>query len=150
MINQNSEFLEWKQLTKGLLEKYPVGEINQAIENCIEELSNEEWFEQRWTKEDLITNEKVTAHIKVTRKKGLARKLIDERLNILQIPKLFGLQIKNNKIECPYHIDEDPSCLLNKETNTFYCFGCRAKGDIVELYRKLKEVIANGSKQTGV
>jgi len=149
MINQNSEFLQWKELTKELLEKYPALELYNEIENCIVELSDEQWFEHKWTKEDLVMKPEVS--IGYTKKKGVKRKLIDEKLNILQVPKLYCLQIKNNKIECPYHYDEEPSCHLNKETNTFHCFGCGKSGDIIELNRKLKEVI-NGrrNKQEGI
>lgn len=37
-------------------------------------------------------------------------------------------------IECPFHEgDRDPSLVLYPDNNTFYCFGCGAWGDLVNL-----------------
>ena len=32
---------------------------------------------------------------------------------------------------CPFHDDTEPSLVVYSETQTFYCFGCRAYGDVV-------------------
>lgn len=42
-------------------------------------------------------------------------------------------------VKCPIHDEDTPSMRFYEETNTFYCFGCRAGGDIIELHRKFVE-----------
>jgi len=37
---------------------------------------------------------------------------------------------------CPLHDEDTPSFRYYDETNTFYCFGCRAGGDVINLHRK--------------
>lgn len=40
---------------------------------------------------------------------------------------------------CPFHVDKDPSLSFDNQKNVFNCFGCGAKGDIVEFKRRLLE-----------
>lgn len=40
---------------------------------------------------------------------------------------------------CPLHDEVTPSMRFYEETNTFYCFGCTAGGDIIELHRRFME-----------
>lgn len=48
----------------------------------------------------------------------------------------FGLSVsRNGVICCPFHEDRHPSMKLNEET--FYCFGCGAKGDVIEFTSRL-------------
>lgn len=37
--------------------------------------------------------------------------------------------------KCPIHDEDTPSMRFYEETNTFYCFGCRAGGDVIALHR---------------
>lgn len=46
---------------------------------------------------------------------------------------------------CPLHDEDTPSMRFYEETNTFYCFGCRKGGDIINLHRLFMER-QNGSK----
>lgn len=34
---------------------------------------------------------------------------------------------------CPFHNEKHPSFYLYPKTNTFYCFGCQEKGDVIKL-----------------
>lgn len=43
--------------------------------------------------------------------------------------------------KCPLHDEATPSMRFFEETNTFYCYGCRAGGDIVQLHRKFTEQV---------
>jgi len=38
---------------------------------------------------------------------------------------------------CPFHNEKTPSCKINDNLGSFYCFGCGAKGDIFTLYTDL-------------
>ena len=41
---------------------------------------------------------------------------------------------------CPFHEEKTPSCKINEDQNSFYCFGCSAKGDIFTLYTDLSNI----------
>lgn len=38
---------------------------------------------------------------------------------------------------CPFHKDEVPSFTVYQETGTFYCFGCGARGDVIDFLRAI-------------
>ena len=38
---------------------------------------------------------------------------------------------------CPFHEEKTPSCKINEDLGSFYCFGCGAKGDIFTIYTDL-------------
>lgn len=41
---------------------------------------------------------------------------------------------------CPDHDDSTPSCVIHPRTDRFNCFGCEAKGDVLELVRQVGHV----------
>ena len=56
---------------------------------------------------------------------------------------------------CPFHEEKTPSCKINDDTNSFYCFGCGAKGDIFTLYTDLYnysfiDAVKELSKKAGI
>jgi len=61
-------------------------------------------------------------------------------VNIKELARKYGLEIKNNKCVCPFHEDKDPSLVFYPKTNSFFCFGCRVGGDVVEFYRRMEEL----------
>ena len=38
---------------------------------------------------------------------------------------------------CPFHKEKTPSCKINEDQDSFYCFGCGVKGDIFTIYTDL-------------
>ncbi len=56
-----------------------------------------------------------------------------------EIEKKTKLIKKGNDIWCccPFHNEKTPSCKINDDYGTFYCFGCGAKGDIFTIYQDL-------------
>ena len=34
---------------------------------------------------------------------------------------------------CPFHNEKTPSCKINDDQGTYYCFGCGARGDIFTI-----------------
>ena len=38
---------------------------------------------------------------------------------------------------CPFHNEKTPSCKINNDLGSYYCFGCGAKGDIFTIYTDL-------------
>jgi DNA primase len=40
---------------------------------------------------------------------------------------------ENYKARCPFHADCNPSFVVYPKTQTFYCFGCRERGDVLSF-----------------
>ena len=68
---------------------------------------------------------------------------IKSSLNILTVLRHYNLSTdKNGMLKCPFHQDKTPSLKIYTRTNTFYCFGCGATGDVIqfiELYEQLNK-----------
>lgn len=66
---------------------------------------------------------------------------IKERLSISDV---LGSYIKlekagaNYKARCPFHNEKTPSFFLSSSRNTYYCFGCGAKGDIFTFVQEFE------------
>jgi DNA primase len=68
---------------------------------------------------------------------------IKERLNIVD---LLGTYIKlekagkNMKARCPFHNEKTPSFFVSPDRDSYYCFGCGAKGDIFTFVQEFEGV----------
>src|SRR5437868_13472881 len=49
----------------------------------------------------------------------------------------YNLQLvgrgKDRAVLCPFHRERKPSCKIELERRVFHCFGCEAKGNILEF-----------------
>ena len=41
---------------------------------------------------------------------------------------------------CPFHADTTPSCSIYFERNVFHCFGCNAKGSVLDFVARIENV----------
>ncbi|MDR2161417.1 MAG: DNA primase [Desulfovibrio sp.] len=65
---------------------------------------------------------------------------IKARLNILDIVRRYvDLRRVGSRWvgPCPFHQETKPSFSVNEEEGFFYCFGCRAAGDVFEFHRRI-------------
>ena len=46
-------------------------------------------------------------------------------------------------IKCPIHGEDTPSLKVYEDTNTFYCFGCGAGGDVIKLHQLFIKALNN-------
>lgn len=62
--------------------------------------------------------------------------LIKQVVRVPEAATYYGLQVSRNGMACcPFHDDRHPSMKLNERY--FYCFGCGATGDVIDLVAKL-------------
>ena len=57
-------------------------------------------------------------------------------IDILEVAKALGLEVKSKKTNCFLHADKTPSLSFHLKTNTWKCFGCNQSGDVIELVKK--------------
>ena len=57
-------------------------------------------------------------------------------VTVRQAAEHYGLEVnRGNMVCCPFHADRTPSMKLNEDY--FYCFGCGASGDVIDLAARL-------------
>ena len=57
-------------------------------------------------------------------------------ISVKQAAEHYGLNVNRNGMACcPFHNDRHPSLKLNEDY--FFCFGCGAKGDVIDLVARL-------------
>ena len=57
-------------------------------------------------------------------------------VSVKEAAEYYGLEVnRGNMICCPFHNDRTPSMKLNEDY--FYCFGCGAHGDVIDLVARL-------------
>ena len=61
---------------------------------------------------------------------------IKAAISVKQAAEHYGLKVSRNGMACcPFHNDRHPSMKLNEDY--FYCFGCGASGDVIDLAARL-------------
>ena len=62
--------------------------------------------------------------------------LVKQTVQVRDAAEYYGLQVSHSGMCCcPFHKDRHPSMKLNEKY--FYCFGCGASGDVVNLVARL-------------
>ena len=62
--------------------------------------------------------------------------IIKAAISVKQAAKHYGLKVSRNGMACcPFHHDRHPSLKLNEDY--FFCFGCGAKGDVIDFVARL-------------
>ena len=65
---------------------------------------------------------------------------IKKKVTAGDVAERYGLKVSRNRMACcPFHPDRHPSMKVDKR---YYCFGCGATGDAVDLAAKLLNVSA--------
>jgi DNA primase len=88
----------------------------------------------------------------MTRLLDLAR--VKAEASFEQILARFGVKTvgrgKQRKALCPFHPDSKPSCSIHLERNVFHCFGCGAKGSVLDFVARIENVsIADAAARVG-
>ncbi len=69
---------------------------------------------------------------------------IKREVSLLRLAESQGYKpIKQGKeyaVNCPFHDDKTPSCMINPEKNEFNCFGCDAGGSVIDWVMKTKGI----------
>ena len=61
---------------------------------------------------------------------------VKQSVTVREAAQMYGVEAnRNNMACCPFHDDKHPSMKLNEEY--FYCFGCGATGDVIDLVARL-------------
>ena len=64
---------------------------------------------------------------------------IKAAISVKQAAEHYGLKVSRNGMACcPFHHDRHPSLKLNEDY--FFCFGCGAKGDVIDLVARMFEL----------
>lgn len=59
-------------------------------------------------------------------------------VSIHNVVEAYGYTPDNKGfINCPFHSEKTASCKIYPKTNTFYCFGCGAGGNVIDFVSKL-------------
>ena len=61
---------------------------------------------------------------------------VKQSVTVREAAERYGIEVRRNSMACcPFHDDKNPSMKLNEDY--FYCFGCGATGDVIELTARL-------------
>ena len=61
---------------------------------------------------------------------------VKQSVTVREAAERYGIEVKRGGMACcPFHDDKNPSMKLNEEY--FYCFGCGATGDVIDLTVRL-------------
>ena len=81
-------------------------------------------------------------HIMTARRLYLAR--VKEEASFEEILDRYSVKTRGagskRMAQCPFHPDRRPSCSIHLERKVFYCFGCGAKGSVLDFVAQIENV----------
>ena len=70
--------------------------------------------------------------------------LVKQRNPIEQVIASHGVKLQQRGERfvacCPFHEEEHPSLVVYPSTRSFFCFGCKASGDVIDFVRRKEKV----------
>lgn len=67
-----------------------------------------------------------------------AKQRIIEGVFFDDLIKYYKLDHGDQRMQCPFHGDSNPSLFYDEDRHVFHCFGCHAKGTVVEFYQRME------------
>src|SRR5690606_4783384 len=67
---------------------------------------------------------------------------IKQQVSLASVLQHYGLQPKNNMLQCPFHQDQTASLQVHLEKNFYKCHACGKTGDVIQFvqdYEKLSK-----------
>lgn len=65
---------------------------------------------------------------------------MENKPDIKLIIEQEGIELKRGKALCPFHSERTPSFMVNRNKQTFHCWGCGEHGDVISFIMKLKGI----------
>ena len=63
--------------------------------------------------------------------------MVDGKPDLIETLAREGIELRRGWGLCPFHADKHPSMKINRDRQTFHCFGCGAHGDVINFIQKL-------------
>ena len=57
----------------------------------------------------------------------------------MDVLNYYGVDFNHNKALCPFHNDNNPSFVVNKEKKIATCFSCGVKGNVISFVQKYEK-----------
>ena len=61
----------------------------------------------------------------------------------MDVLNYYGVDFNHNKALCPFHNDNNPSFVVNKEKKIATCFSCGVKGNVISFVQKYEKLVNN-------
>jgi hypothetical protein len=128
----------WFNLTKLMFRNFTAIDVFNKVEQALEEVSDEDWFENKYPQEIFQDLEKKRV---INKTNSAVRDLINTKLKITDVAKnWYKLDVdKSGKCTCPFHNDSKPSLHFDDKRNIFNCFGCSAKGNLITFIKMMEK-----------
>ena len=74
-------------------------------------------------------------------------KFVKAESDFFKVLEHYEIKLKGSgvarTIPCPFHAEQTPSCKVNLGRKIFHCFGCDAKGNILDFVRRMESLPEN-------